>query len=151
MRAEIATLTAALTAANGRVDELEAAPAPAAPSNEEDKAEIARLRGELANHMERAQVAEERVTTLEADVLAAEQGVRALPVDDAGSGSDEMTAPEREPVELPRAEAPAAATPEPRVAVAVHECRGRFPCAWAERRRTIERLGDAGRPTARDA
>ena len=81
VRAEIATLTAALTAANARVTELESAPpAPPAPS-EEDRAEIARLRGELANHMERAQAAEERVASLAADVLAAERGVSVLPVE----------------------------------------------------------------------
>ena len=114
VRAEIATLTAALTAANARVDELEAAPAPAAQGNDEDKAEIARLRGELANHMERAQAAEERAATLEADVLAAEHGVRALPVDDAGSGSDETaTEPEHEHVDPVRADVLEVATPEP--------------------------------------
>jgi hypothetical protein len=114
VRAEIATLTAALTAANARVDELEAAPAPAAQSNDEDRAEIARLRGELANHMERAQAAEERAATLEADVLAAEHGVRALPVDDRGSGADETTTDaEREPVEPVRMDALEVATPEP--------------------------------------
>jgi hypothetical protein len=81
VRAEIATLTAALAAANARVTELESAPlVPAAPS-EEDRAEVARLRGELANQMERAQAAEERVASLEADVLAAERGVSALPVE----------------------------------------------------------------------
>jgi hypothetical protein len=83
VRAEIATLTAALSAANARVTELESAPpAPPVP-NEEDQAEIARLRGELANHMERAQAAEERVASLEADVLAAERGVSALPAEAA--------------------------------------------------------------------
>ncbi len=114
VRAEIATLTAALAAATARVDELQAAPAPAAESNDEDKAEIARLRGELANHMERAQAAEERAAKLEADVLAAEHGVRALPADDAGAASDETTTgPEREPVALVHADELEGATPEP--------------------------------------
>jgi hypothetical protein len=114
VRAEIATLTAALAAANARVNELEAAPVPAAQSNDEDKAEIARLRGELANHMERAQVAEERVATLEADLLAAEHGVRALPAHDAGSESDETTTgPERALLEPIGPEAPEATAPEP--------------------------------------
>ena len=114
VRAEIATLTAALAAATARVDELQAAPAPAAESNDEDKAEIARLRGELANHMERAQAAEERAAKLEADVLAAEHGVRALPADDAGAASDETTTgPEREPVALVHADELEVATPEP--------------------------------------
>jgi hypothetical protein len=115
VRAEIATLTAALTAANARVDELEATPALAAPSNDEEKAEIARLRGELANHMERAQVAEERAATLEADVLAAEHGVRALPVDDPGAEPDQTTPdPEREPLAQVRSDAlEEATTPEP--------------------------------------
>jgi Na+-transporting methylmalonyl-CoA/oxaloacetate decarboxylase gamma subunit len=115
VRAEIATLTAALTAANARVDELEAMPAPSAPSNDEDRAEIARLRGELANHMERAQVAEERAATLEADVLAAEHGVRALHVDDPGAVPDQTTPdPERDPIEPVRSDAFVAATSEPR-------------------------------------
>jgi hypothetical protein len=114
VRAEIATLTAALAAATARVDELQVAPAPAAESNDEDKAEIARLRGELANHMERAQAAEERAATLEADVLAAEHGVRALPVDDAGAASDETTTgPELEPVAPAPADTFEAAIPEP--------------------------------------
>src|SRR4029077_4760021 len=115
VRAEIATLTAALTASNARVGELQAAAAPAAESNEEDKAEIARLRGELANHMERAQVAEERAATLEADVLAAERGVRALPVHRPGGGPDQTTPePEREPFAQVRSDAlEEATTPEP--------------------------------------
>jgi len=75
VRAEIATLTATLAAANLRISELESTPA--AP-NQDDQAEIARLRGELANQMERAQSAEERVSTLQADLLAAERGVPAL-------------------------------------------------------------------------
>jgi nicotinate-nucleotide--dimethylbenzimidazole phosphoribosyltransferase len=113
VRAEIATLTAALTTATARVGELETAPAPAALGNDEDKAEIARLRSELANHMERAQVAEERVATLEADVLAAEHGVRALPAHDAGSESDEVTTgPERAFGEAIGAEAPTGTAPE---------------------------------------
>jgi hypothetical protein len=114
VRAEIATLTAALTAANARVDELEAMPALPAPSSDEDKAEIARLRGELANHMERAQVAEERAATLEADVLAAEHGVGALPVDERGAAPDQTTPDaEREPLAPARSDALEAATPEP--------------------------------------
>src|SRR3954469_24726968 len=95
VRAEIATLTAALAAANARVSELESAPPPTAAHNEEDQTEIARLRGELANHMERAQAAEERVTTLEGDVLAAERGVSSLP---AEAPSMEEAALDREPV-----------------------------------------------------
>ncbi|HJX06900.1 MAG TPA: hypothetical protein VJ736_02410 [Actinomycetota bacterium] len=86
VRAEIATLTAALAAANAHVTELESAPA-AATHNEENQAEIARLRGELAGHMERAQAAEERVATLEADVLAAERGVATLPLEAPAAGS----------------------------------------------------------------
>src|SRR4051812_717968 len=77
VRAEIATLTAALAAANARISELESVPAPPV-HNEQDQAEIARLRGELASHMERAQVAEERATTLEADLVATQRGVSAL-------------------------------------------------------------------------
>ena len=74
VRAEIATLTAALAAANARVSELESAP-PTPARNEEDETEIARLRGELADHLERAQAAESRVATLEADLSAAEHRV----------------------------------------------------------------------------
>jgi hypothetical protein len=81
VRAEIATLTAALAAANARVQELAAAPTSSTSDTDRqaDHAEIARLRGELASHMERAQAAEERVATLEADLLAASRGVSALP------------------------------------------------------------------------
>src|SRR3954469_10368061 len=84
VRAEIATLTAALAAANARVTELESAPPPTAAHNEEDQTEIARLRGELANHMERAQVAESRVGALEADLAAAEDDVATTPDTTAG-------------------------------------------------------------------
>jgi hypothetical protein len=80
VRAEIATLTAALAAANARVQELEAVtttPTPAA----DHEAEITRLRGELAKQLERAQAAEDRIASLEADVLAAERGLRSLAAD----------------------------------------------------------------------
>jgi len=81
VRAEIAALTAALAGANARVQELESAPAQAPGADREvADAEISRLRGELANQMERAQAAEDRIATLEADVLAAARGVGALPV-----------------------------------------------------------------------
>jgi len=102
VRAEIATLTASLAASNARVEELEAA-ATVASSGEEVEAtaaEITRLRTELANHMERAQSAEDRVATLEADVLAAEHGVAAL-VDEASS--EERDEAPGEPDEAPRA------------------------------------------------
>jgi hypothetical protein len=82
VRAEIASLTAALAAAETRGQAFEAA----AGKQAELEAEIARLRGELGRHMERAQAAEERVATLEADVLAAERGVHELP--DAAATSD---------------------------------------------------------------
>ena len=80
VRAEIATLTAALTAADARVEELESVVPTGLTAEEVDAsaAEITRLRTELANQMERAQVAEDRVATLEADVLAAEHGVQTL-------------------------------------------------------------------------
>jgi hypothetical protein len=77
VRAETAALTAALAAANARTQELESAPADMG-DRDADQAEISRLRGELAKHMERAQVAEDRISTLEADVLAAARGVQAL-------------------------------------------------------------------------
>lgn len=75
VRAEIATLTAALAGANARVHELESAPAGPAADHEASESEIVRLRGELARQMERAQAAEERIVSLEADVLAAARGV----------------------------------------------------------------------------
>jgi hypothetical protein len=77
VRAEIATMTAALAAANARVHELESA-SPASGAPDADRAEISRLRGELAKQMERAQAAEDRIATLEADVAAATRGVTAL-------------------------------------------------------------------------
>ena len=77
VRAEIATLTAALAGANARAQELETV-ASAPTSSPEHEAEISRLRGELAKQMERAQAAEERIASLEADVLAAQRGVRSL-------------------------------------------------------------------------
>jgi hypothetical protein len=86
VRAEIATLTAALGAADGRSKELES--------------EVARLRGELGNQMERAQAAEERVASLEADVVAAAHGVRDLQdtaadvtAEEQSESADHMPAP----------------------------------------------------------
>ena len=87
VRAEIASLTAALAAAETRGQELESA----AGKQAELEAEISRLRGELGRHMERAQAAEERVATLEADVLAAERGVHELP--DVAATSDPAPEP----------------------------------------------------------
>ena len=99
VRAEIATLTASLAASNARVEELEAA-ASAAPSQEEveaTSAEIARLRTELANHMGRAQSDQDRVSTLEADVLAAEHGVEQLTDDNSDGSTDAAAEPESAP------------------------------------------------------
>jgi hypothetical protein len=96
VRAEIAALTAALAGANARVQELESAPA--SPSDHAvdqgaNEAEIARLRGELANQLERAQSAEDRIATLEADVLAAARGVSALPVENGSESHGERETP----------------------------------------------------------
>ncbi len=94
VRAEIAALTAALAGANARVQELESAPASApAVDHEANEAEIARLRGELANQLERAQAAEDRIATLEADVLAASRGVSPLPVENGSEPHGEREAP----------------------------------------------------------
>jgi hypothetical protein len=79
VRAEIATLTAALAAANARATELETASAATPVRNEDDQAEIARLRGELANHMERAKAAEDRAATLEADLAASDHDLVSHP------------------------------------------------------------------------
>jgi len=98
VRAEIATLTAALAAANARISELESVPAPPV-HNEQDQAEIARLRGELASHMERAQVAEERATTLEADLVATQRGVSALQNGSNAAEVSETAEAKPEPVE----------------------------------------------------
>jgi hypothetical protein len=71
---------------------------PSAPAADTaGEAEIARLRGELAKQLERAQAAEDRISTLEADVLAAARGVSALPVEPA-HGAHERVEPQREPV-----------------------------------------------------
>jgi uncharacterized coiled-coil protein SlyX len=75
VRAEIATLTAALAGANARVQELEAATSPTPTPTPEHEGEMARLRAELGKQLERAQSAEDRIASLEADVLAAQQGV----------------------------------------------------------------------------
>jgi hypothetical protein len=93
VRAEIATLTAALTSANSRVQELESV-TPASGDQDADRAEITRLRGELAKHMERAQAAEDRIATLEADVAAATRGIATVPQERA---SAEAAAPEPTP------------------------------------------------------
>ena len=77
VRAETAALTAALAGATARVEELESAgPASGAEGPDARAAEVTRLRAELASQMERAQAAEDRVARLEADVAAAEHGVR---------------------------------------------------------------------------
>jgi hypothetical protein len=76
------------------VTELESAPPTPPAPNDEDQAEIARLRGELANHMERAQAAEERAASLEADVLAARRGVSALPIEAPVDGPSETASDE---------------------------------------------------------
>jgi hypothetical protein len=118
VRAEIAALTAALTAANARVQELEsgaAADAPSETDHEADRTEIARLRSQLANQMERAQVAEDRIATLEVDVLAAARGVRELPVETPA------------PVETPRAPAE-----EPRSVPSTPEATAQVPPAPAD-------------------
>jgi hypothetical protein len=52
------------------------------------------LRGELAKHMERAQAAEDRIATLEADVAAATRGIATVPQERA---SAEAAAPEPTP------------------------------------------------------
>ena len=91
VRAETAALTAALAGATARVEELESvAPATGAADLDASAAEATRLRTELASQMERAQSAEDRVARLEADVAAAEHGVRTadepldeMPDDDA--------------------------------------------------------------------
>ncbi|MEP6758717.1 MAG: hypothetical protein ABJB55_05940 [Actinomycetota bacterium] len=124
VRAEIASLTAALAAAQTRVTELEStvSGAPSAEELDTSTAEIARLRTELANHMERAQSAEDRVATLEADVLAAEHGVNELPVEGSAGEVDPEPAPlpvasgERvdEPSEPPNATWAMWSTSEPR-------------------------------------
>jgi hypothetical protein len=89
VRAEIATLTAALAAANARVQELESLPTSPSPAPEHE-AELARLRGELAKQLERAQSAEDRIASLEADVLAAQRGVRSLPTDQPARALEEQ-------------------------------------------------------------
>ncbi|MFI5055759.1 MAG: hypothetical protein ACHQAW_05090 [Actinomycetota bacterium] len=76
VRAETAALTAALAGATARVEELESV-APSGPQDlDASAAEVTRLRAELASQMERAQAAEDRGARLEADVAAAEHGVR---------------------------------------------------------------------------
>ena len=90
VREEIASLTSALSGANARIKELESVPASPAIDHEASEAEITRLRGELAKQLERAQAAEDRISTLEADVLAAANGVSALPIEhEAVQHSDE--------------------------------------------------------------
>ncbi len=82
VRAEIATLTSALAIANARVEELEGqavSSADTADAVAAADAETARLRGELALQMERAQTLEERVAALQADVFAARRGIEELP------------------------------------------------------------------------
>ena len=98
VRAEIATLTAALAASNARVEELESASVDSAPAEDVDaiKAEAARLRGELAGQMERAQAAEERVASLEADVFAARRGVEELPEEGIASEDAHVAAADGE-------------------------------------------------------
>ena len=146
VRAEIATLTASLAASNARVEELEAS-ATSVPSPEEleaNAAEISRLRTELANQMERAQSAEDRVSTLEADVLAAEHGVVALAEDVSGDtpqDADEVTR-QMEPTPAPtiwvapsaRAPAPSepAAEDEPEVAASSSPTMWVAPAASSE-------------------
>jgi hypothetical protein len=93
VRAEIATLTASLAASRARVEELEAVAGPSVEEHDAATAEVTRLRTELANHMERAQSAEDRVTTLEADVLAAEHGVEKL-ADETGQDADNEVPPD---------------------------------------------------------
>jgi hypothetical protein len=120
VREEIASLTAALAAAEARGKELEAS----AATSREAEAEIARLRGELGKQMERAQESEERVATLEADVLAAAHGIETLsdaPNHEEASSHDEASAEPETPEVGTVAEQPAEAvpvalepTPEPR-------------------------------------
>ena len=115
VRAEIASLTAALGASNARVEELESSASDAgADDREASAAEIARLRTELANHMERAQSAEDRVATLEADVLAAEAGVDAI-VDPVVDEDDEPASQQEAPAPTVWV-APGASVSEPVVA-----------------------------------
>ncbi len=101
VRAEIATLSTALAEANTRVTQLESTDedAPSLEEFEANRIEVARLRAELANQMERAQAAEERSATLEADVFAARQGVSELPQEGASvdAGIAETTPAETPP------------------------------------------------------
>jgi hypothetical protein len=102
VRAEIATLTAALAGANARVQELESVAS--APSvSPEHEAELTHLRGELAKQLERAQSAEDRIASLEADVLAAQRGVRSLPTDQEPpvAAAPSIAAPSPTPVAAP--------------------------------------------------
>ena len=116
VRAETAALTAALAGATARVEELESvAPASGAAGLDASAAEATRLRAELASQMERAQAAEDRVARLEADVAAAEHGVRTTdePLDEMPD--DVHPAPlERVEVATPTVwVAPSAAAPQP--------------------------------------
>jgi hypothetical protein len=115
VRAEIAALTAALAGATARVEELEAA-APRESQDEASAAEVTRLRTELASQMERAQSAEDRVATLEADVAAAEHGVQTHHDEVVDEQPDEAAAAPSQRAEAPTPTvwiAPSAAAPEP--------------------------------------
>jgi hypothetical protein len=87
IRSTVAQLSAERDALRARVEELEASAAPAAspPTGMEELEQLASARSELldvrqqlGNAIERARVAEERATKLEADLLAERQGVRDL-------------------------------------------------------------------------
>ncbi len=103
VRAEIATLTAALAAAEARATELESG----ASAFADAQTEITRLRGELGKQMERAQEAEEQVATLQADVAAATQG---LQLDVATDAREPGGAPDIESDSTPE---PSTSEPEP--------------------------------------
>src|SRR5262245_22559991 len=109
VRAEIASLTAALAAAEARGGEFEAA----GTKQAELEAEISRLRGELGRHMERAQAAEERVASLEADVLAAERGVQELPEATGGTPEHVVVPDDRGRVEDTVEPSSVVSAPEP--------------------------------------
>jgi hypothetical protein len=103
VRAEIATLTAALAAAEARATELESG----AAEFTDAQTEITRLRGELGKQMERAQEAEEQVATLQADVAATAQGVR---LDDSTAAREPGGAPD---IESDSTYEPSTSEPEP--------------------------------------
>ena len=103
VRSTVAQLTAERDALRGRVEELEASPAPvaqpAAGIEELEhlaaaRSELLDVRQQLGNAIERARAAEERSAKLEADLLAERQGIRDLEetpaIDDAAVGSDDV-------------------------------------------------------------